>query len=236
LAGEPDDPTRPELPGTQGSESARPEVASAGEERLPMLRVLGQVARTYIIAEGPEGIFLIDQHAAHERVLYEKLRRTRLPADGALAQHAQALLEPLTVELSPQQAARLEEQAELLQSVGFQIEPFGGSAYLLRAVPVIMSEGDPRQSLVTILDEMADEREWQRPGSAQPLNAQREAMLIASVCKQGAIKAGRLMSLPEMQELIHQLEQSESPRTCPHGRPTVIRLALDQLARQFGRG
>jgi DNA mismatch repair protein MutL len=207
----------------------------ADAERLPMLRVLGQVARTYIVAEGPEGIFLIDQHAAHERVLYEKLRRSRLES-GDAGYHAQGLLEPLAVELNPQQAARLDEQLDLLHAVGFQIEPFGGTAYLLRAVPVVMSEGDPRQALTTILDEMADEREWLRSDASQPLQAQREAMLIASVCKQGAIKAGRVMNLPEMQELIHQLEQSESPRTCPHGRPTVIRLALDQLARQFGRG
>ncbi len=198
---------------------------------LPMLRVLGQVARTYIVAEGPEGIFLIDQHAAHERVLYERFQRER--AERGLS--TQSLLEPLPLELSPRQAALLDEQLGLLSEVGFQIEPFGGTTYLLRAVPSIMTEGDPRQSLSIILDEMVGERDPLHSGPGDPLHGQREAMLIASVCKQAAIKAGRVMNLPEMQELIQQLEHSESPRTCPHGRPTVIRLGLDQLAREFRR-
>lgn len=196
-----------------------------------MLRVLGQVARTYIVAEGPEGIFLIDQHAAHERVLYERFQRER--AERGLS--TQSLLEPLPLELSPRQAALLDEQLGLLSEVGFQIEPFGGTTYLLRAVPSIMTEGDPRQSLSIILDEMVGERDPLHSGPGDPLHGQREAMLIASVCKQAAIKAGRVMNLPEMQELIQQLEHSESPRTCPHGRPTVIRLGLDQLAREFRR-
>lgn len=196
---------------------------------LPLLRVLGQVARTYIIAEGPEGIFLIDQHAAHERVLYEKFMAQRMQSgDGA---NAQPLLEPLTVELSPQQAARLRDALELFRKTGFDVEPFGGTTVLLRAVPTIMGEGDPRRALSIILDELAGEDD----GHGDPLRAQREAMLIASVCKQSAIKAGRLLALPEMQALIEQLEHSQSPRTCPHGRPTMIRLGFEQLAREFGR-
>jgi len=258
-------PSQAEANAVAGNESAdmgpaAPDSDRSTEGRLPVLRVLGQVARTYIVAEGPEGIFLIDQHAAHERVLYEKLRRSRL-ASGNAGYNAQALLEPLTVELNPQQAARLDEQLDLLQSVGFLIEPFGGSAHLLRAVPVIMSEGDPRQSLATILDEMADEREWLHPGAAQSLRDGVDFNIaaappigltkgVASVnggtanppntdhvaVREGDSVVFRVMNLPEMQELIHQLEQCESPRTCPHGRPTAIRLALDQLARQFGRG
>ena len=196
-----------------------------------MLRVLGQVARTYVVAEGPEGIFLIDQHAAHERVLYEKFKRERMTQGLS----AQALLEPLPLELSPHQARRLDEHMSLFLETGFAVEPFGGTTYLLRAVPSIMAEGDPRRALVIILDEMADEREWGHGKPIEPLHMQREARLVASVCKQAAIKAGRVLTMPEMQELIRQLEESESPRTCPHGRPTMIRLGLDQLAREFGR-
>ncbi|MBI5878815.1 MAG: DNA mismatch repair endonuclease MutL [Chloroflexi bacterium] len=201
------------------------------DEPLPMLRVLGQVARTYIVAEGPEGIFLIDQHAAHERVLYEQFKHEH-------ASHApvgQSLLEPLTLELTARQATRLESQIDLFQHVGFQLEPFGGSMFLVRAVPGIWGEGDPRQALAIILDELADEREWGHGRVAGPIDEAREARLIASVCKQAAIKAGRLLAPAEMHELIRRLESCRSPRTCPHGRPTMIRLGLDQLSREFGR-
>ncbi|MBI1802546.1 MAG: hypothetical protein HYR71_13045, partial [Chloroflexi bacterium] len=162
-----------------------------------------------------------------------------------------SLLEPLAVDLTPRQAARLADRMAVFTEVGFQIEPFGGATYLLRAVPSIMAGSDPRQSFLTILDELAEEDEGRRvehggvivadltadgtESTADPLRQRREAMLIASVCKQAAIKAGRVLSLPEMQELIGQLEQSQSPRTCPHGRPTMVKLGLDQLAREFGR-
>jgi len=92
-----------------------------------------------------------------------------------------------------------------------------------------------RQPLVVILDEMAGEDDGHMDAQRDPLQARREALLIASVCKQAAIKAGRVLTLPEMQALIEQLEQSQSPRTCPHGRPTMIRLGFEQLAREFGR-
>ncbi|MCA1555017.1 MAG: hypothetical protein LC737_11640, partial [Chloroflexi bacterium] len=216
-------PQREGVPSAARSDSER--------EPLPMLRVLGQVARTYIIAEGPEGIFLIDQHAAHERVLYEQFMAERMDSTS----QAQALLEPLTLELTPTQAARLDAAHELLRSVGFDIDPFGGTTYLLRAVPSMIADADPRRALVIMLDEMGIEADA-RGDASETLRAQRESLLIASVCKQAAIKAGRLMNLPEMQALVQQLERSESPRTCPHGRPTMIRLGLDVLARQFGRG
>ncbi len=201
------------------------------EEPLPMLRVLGQVARTYIVAEGPEGIFLIDQHAAHERVLYEQFKHERQTRAAA----TQALLEPLTLELTARQATRLESQMDIFRDVGFLIEPFGGTMFLVRAVPSIWAEGDPRQSLAIILDELADEREWGHGRVVGPLDEAREARLVASVCKQAAIKAGRVLAPQEMQALIRRLEACVAPRTCPHGRPTMIRLGLDQLSREFGR-
>jgi DNA mismatch repair protein MutL len=201
---------------------------------LPLLRVLGQVARTYIIAEGPEGIFLIDQHAAHERVLYERLARQRLSRNGDRVA-SQVLLDPIIANLTPRQRARLAEQLDLFHSVGFMLEPFGATDYLIRAVPDILADGDPRTALSHILDEMADEREEGTGEHANPVGTLRKDALIASVCKQSAIKGGRLLTMPEMQELIQQLEQCEAPRTCPHGRPTVVRLGLEQLAREFRR-
>jgi DNA mismatch repair protein MutL len=191
--------------------------------KLPMLRVLGQIASTYIIAEGPDGLYLIDQHSAHERVLYEQLVAERTNAKIA----AQELLDPLTLQLTPAQAAALESKREALASVGFNIEPFGAQTYLLRAVPALMKKSDPRLALVQIIDEMEQGEE--------PLEKSAEARLISSVCKSIAVKGGQVLSLEEMRELVRRLELTTAPRTCPHGRPTVIQLNVGQLEREFGR-
>ena len=190
---------------------------------LPVLRVVGQVAQTYIIAEGPDGLYLVDQHAAHERVLYEELQSSR--ASGRVV--AQQILEPLTVDLSPAQAAVLEAEAETLAQIGFNIEFFGGSTYRLRAVPEILLKSDPTSALADILTELAE--------GAVPLSRQSDERLAVTVCKRAAVKAGQTLSMQEMQDLIHSLERCAAPRTCPHGRPTMIHLSAAQLAREFGR-
>ncbi len=190
---------------------------------LPLLRVVGQVAQTYVVAEGPDGLYLVDQHAAHERVLYERMQADRVGAKVA----SQQLLEPVTVELTPVQAAILEAEAETLAEIGFDIEPFGGTTYRLRAVPEILLKTDPAMSLADILGELAE--------GAVPLSRQSDERLIVTVCKRAAVKAGQTLSIQEMQDLIHNLEQCSAPRTCPHGRPTMIHLSAAQLAREFGR-
>jgi len=213
-----------------GDVGVRGELEMPPPGRLPMLRVVGQVAQAYIVAEGPEGLYLIDQHAAHERVLYEQLQATRAgkgltAGSGATAQQ---LLEPRMVELSPGQEGVLSENLALLTELGFDLEPFGGSTYLLRAVPAFLSGTDPAGALVAVLDEMA--------AGGAPLGEEREARLIASICKQAAVKAGQTLSTAEMQALVQQLEATTAPRTCPHGRPTMIHLSTAFLAREFGRG
>ena len=205
----------------RGEAPARP--PGAEPSPLPMLRLVGQLGATYIIAEGPEGMYLIDQHAAHERILYEKLMAERAAASVS----SQGLLEPLPLELTPLQAAIVEEHLELLRGVGFQIEPFGGETYLVRSVPALLSVGDPRQALVEIIEGLAQDEEL--------LAQEREEELVRLICKQAAIKAGQTLSVQEMQELVRQLERTASPRTCPHGRPTMIHLSAEQLAREFGR-
>lgn len=204
-----------------GEVPARP--PGAEPSPLPMLRLVGQLGATYIIAEGPEGMYLIDQHAAHERILYERLMAERAAASVS----SQGLLEPLPLELTPLQAAIVEEHLELLRGVGFQIEPFGGETYLVRSVPALLSVGDPRQALVEIIEGLAQDEEL--------LAQEREEELVRLICKQAAIKAGQTLSVQEMQELVRQLERTASPRTCPHGRPTMIHLSAEQLAREFGR-
>ncbi len=199
------------------------EPGHVGPVRLPLLRVIGQVGQTYIVAEGPQGMYLIDQHAAHERVLYEQMRAQQQEEKVA----SQTLLEPLPLNLDPLLAALLAEQLPLLNRLGFQIEPFGGTDYLLRAVPTILEDADPRDALVDILDLL-------RRGD-DPLAAQAEERLIAAVCKRAAVKAGQTLSMEEMQQLVRRLEQCESPRTCPHGRPTVLHFSVEQLEKEFGR-
>ncbi len=190
---------------------------------LPMLRVLGQIGQTYIIAEGPEGLYLIDQHAAHERVLYERLLAER--AEQAVP--SQQLLEPLPLELEPRQSTLLAEHREALHALGFEIEPFGGNTFLLRAVPVILKETDLSAAVGAIIDELE--------AGGTPLAEEVERRLAASVCKQGAVKAGQTLALEEMRNLVRQLERTTRPRTCPHGRPTMVHLSAAQLAREFGR-
>lgn len=192
-------------------------------DRLPPLRVVGQLGATYIVAEGPEGMYLIDQHAAHERVLFEQLLTERERAQVA----SQALLEPRPVELSPEAMSLLEEHLEALSSLGFQMEPFGGTTMLVRALPTLVAETDPRQ----VLEDVAAALEM---GDA-PLAGTVEEAVARRVCKQAAIKGGQVMAQVEMEELVRALEQCVSPRTCPHGRPTMIHLSVEQLARQFGR-
>ncbi|MBI5035221.1 MAG: DNA mismatch repair endonuclease MutL [Chloroflexi bacterium] len=217
------DELRPQPP-TAPSEMQSPiSNLQAQVSKLPMLRVLGQIASTYIIAEGPDGLYLIDQHSAHERVLYEQLIAERANAKIA----TQELLDPLTLQLTPAQAAALESKRDALASVGFNIEPFGAQTYLLRAVPAVMKKSDPRLALVQIIDEMEQGEE--------PLEKSAEARLISSVCKSIAVKGGQVLSLEEMRELVRRLELTTAPRTCPHGRPTVIQLNVGQLEREFGR-
>ncbi len=189
--------------------------------RMPVLRVLGQVDRSYIISEGPEGLYMIDQHAAHERIVYDRLRAAQ--RDGATPQY---LLEPAVVQLSADAFAAFRKQSQLLLNVGFIVEGFGGTSVLLRATPVGLSGEDPRAILVDILDEMVSEF---RGGVTYA-----EAALWSVACR-SAIKAGQQLSHEEMTELVRQLEATSSPQTCAHGRPTMIHVSVNQLERQFGR-
>jgi len=115
----------------------------------------------------------------------------------------------------------------MLTQVGFEIEPFGGNTYRIRAVPEILGQADPAQALVDILAEMSD--------GAIPLAKETHEKIAITVCKRASIKGGQVLSEQEMRELIRQLEQTTAPRTCPHGRPTMIHLSAAQLAREFGR-
>lgn len=202
-----------------GAENDRGELPGT---RTPLLRLVGQVASAYLIAEGPDGLYLIDQHAAHERVLFERFMSQRgenIPS--------QRLLEPESVVLSPAQSRLLEGQITALGRLGFEVELFGRNTYLVRAVPALLAGTDP-VSAVRVLVEDFEEDET-------PLQHEIEAKIIARVCKRAAVKAGQVLSVEEQKALLHDLEKAASPRTCPHGRPTMIHLSVNMLERQFGR-
>ena len=137
----------------------------------------------------------------------------------------QGLLEPVTIELSPKQDQILKIRSDLLREFGFNLEPFGERSYLLRAVPAVMNGGDLAEAVRTLLDSVAMEEE--------PLKY--EEKLAQSLACHSAVKAGDPLTGEEMRELIRQLEQTAQPKTCPHGRPTMIHLSSQQLQREFGR-
>jgi DNA mismatch repair protein MutL len=203
-------------------------VPEALPERLPMLRVIGQVAQTYIIAEGPGGMYLIDQHAAHERIRYEELRAQR----DRMGVPTQELLDPLPIELSPEQTTLLEPNAATLAEFGVEVVPFGGrtssvrgNTFLIKRVPAGLADGDVIGAVMELLDAAAQGGEgfsWE------------DQILITLSCHT-AVRAGQTLSIEEQRDLIRQLERASLPHTCPHGRPTMIHLSQAQLEREFGR-
>jgi len=187
---------------------------------LPVLRVLGQLDNSYIIAEGPDGLYLIDQHAAHERVLFDNIERQRLRQEIEI----QGLLEPMTLEVSPRQGEVLRSHYEDLAEFGFSIEPFGDRTFLVRAVPAVVYRKDWVGMLRELLDSLAEggKSDWVEG-------------IAKSIACHGAVRAGQALTDTEMRELVRQLEQTATPRTCPHGRPTMIHLSSGQLKKEFGR-
>jgi DNA mismatch repair protein MutL len=184
---------------------------------LPVLRVVGQLLASYIIAEGPSGLYLIDQHAAHERILFEQVKDEWSRREIAV----QTLLEPLPFEVSPREATILGGHLDKLSEFGFAIEPFGERTFLVRAVPAPLAGQDWRGVIQELLDSGGGEG-W-------------EERLAISIACHSAVRAGQVLSSDEMREMVRRLEQVSLPHTCPHGRPTLIHLSLAQLEREFGR-
>jgi len=205
-----------------GVDGAQPPQRTLPTGRVPLLRLVGQVAASYLVAEGPDGLYLIDQHAAHERVLFERFmsqRETEIPA--------QSLLQPAAVEFPPASARLLTDQLPVLDGLGFKVEAFGPNTFLVRAIPGLLGELDPSTALHVLVEDFEEDE--------TPLQNEVESRIIARVCKRAAIKAGQSMSHEEQRALLSDLEDCQSPRTCPHGRPTMIHLSVDLLERQFGR-
>jgi DNA mismatch repair protein MutL len=195
----------------------------AQERSMPPLRAVGQLGNTYIVAEGETGLYLIDQHAAHERVLYEETAHT---LEGNSVE-LQPLLQPLAIEWEAAQWAVIEPLLPELSAFGFELEPFGEHAALLRSVPATYptSGRDVTDEVKEILSDVArgsDSARW------------RDELAITVACH-SAIRAGQALSLEEMRTLIARLSRCRYPRACAHGRPTMLHISQSQLEREFGR-
>ncbi|MEW2919112.1 DNA mismatch repair endonuclease MutL [Ruegeria sp. ANG10] len=191
---------------------------------LPLGAARGQVHENYIIAQTADGMVIIDQHAAHERLVYEKLK-TQMAENGVAAQ---ALLIPEIVELSEGDCARLMAVAGDLSRLGLTLEPFGGGAIAVRETPAILGEVDARAMILDILDELADQ------GESQTVQARIEAILSRVACH-GSVRSGRRMRAEEMNALLREMEATPHSGQCNHGRPTYVELKLSDIERLFGR-
>ena len=210
-------PDQPLLP------SALPSEIIPLRQTLESLRVVGQIRQTYVVAEGDGGMFLIDQHAAHECIVYDRIRRQWADRERT----AQPLLAPATAELTYAQHDTLQQYTALLAASGYDLEPFGDNAWLLRAVPPQLAavNSDPVQSLMGLLDAVALEQ----------VVMEREDALAATLACHSSVRAGKTLSYEEMTALVSQLRETAQPHRCPHGRPTVVHFTEYQLEREFGR-
>ena len=208
------------------SADARAAAHPASEEGdAPLGAARAQLHETYVVAQTRDGIVIVDQHAAHERLVYERLKAERAGAGIA----RQALLIPEVVELEPTDAARILDGATQLLDLGLAVEPFGPGAILVREVPAALAAG----SAAALLRDVADALAEGGPGAA-PIAERLDAILSRMSCH-GSIRAGRRLSPPEMNALLRQMEATPLSGQCNHGRPTYVELKLADIERLFGR-
>ena len=182
------------------------------------------LGKLYVLMENETGLVLVDQHAAHERILYEELRR-RMEELGVPSQR---LLIPLTIQLGPRDADWIAQNSATLQKMGIGIEPFGTGTFKIDALPQFMRAREPLQLIREIIDEL---RETSATTSKLRLG---EDMIVKTVCRH-AVKANDFLREPELVRLMQDLLACELPYCCPHGRPTMIQISYGELEKKFGR-
>jgi DNA mismatch repair protein MutL len=188
---------------------------------LPLLRVVGQIGAAYIVAEGPAGMYLIDQHAAHTRVLYQELKEL-------YEQHQQLpprQLESQTIEVTGSEAQTLEKHLEVLAEMGFVLEVFGANTFLIRAIPAALKTGDVTQHVWSLLETLAEKD-----------TTMLQERLLIHIAARAAVKAGQLLNDEDMKSLVRKLERCPEPLVSPNGQATLIHMSADHLQRQFMRG
>ncbi len=226
----------PDLTGLSDGEQALYDAAPAADARAheepaeafdldaPLGAARAQIHETYIIAQTRDGLVLVDQHAAHERLVYERLKRER--AQNGVAR--QALLSPLVVDLDEADVARLVEASDLLGSLGLAIEPFGPGAVAVHETPATLKLGAVEPLLRDLADSLAEE------GQAAPLEKKLDHVLATIACHH-SVRAGRRLSPPEMNALLREMERTPGAGQCNHGRPTYVELKLADIEKLFGR-
>ena len=189
-----------------------------------MLFPLSQVHDSFIIAQSREGMAIIDQHAAHERVLFEKLQ-DQYGVGEVIGQH---LLIPVQVELGTAEQAAIAEHLPELDRLGFSVEDYGNGAFMIKTVPSLLAGADPKQLFLGILDELRAQ------GHSGQMDRLRDDLLSVMACHP-AIKVNRHLDRREMEVLIADLFNCRMPHTCPHGRPTIVRFSMDEIKKMFKR-
>lgn len=202
-------------------------VPATGHGLIQQLRPLGQVHRSYIACDGPEGLYLLDQHAAHERIFFERL----LAASEMSAAPIQPLLFPITLDLPPGALALWQENAAIFAESGFEAEPFGGGTLLIKGVPAGLGDAHTARLIADFLDRLSENRV---PPGAAVLDKRRRVLAAMAACK-AAIKARDYLQPEDVTALLTDLANCQSPTTCPHGRPTVICVAIPELEKRFKR-
>ncbi len=211
----PEAPPPPPMPATTS-------ITAADPDELPRLRVIGAITDLYLLAEGSTGLVLIDQHAAHERVMFERILQQAQSKDGT----GQGLLIPITIDLSAADANALRENLDAMASLGFAIEDFGGNSFIVSAVPAHFPQENVAGMLRDIIDDLRD-------GLLRERRADESAIAMAA-CK-AAVKAHDHLAASEIDKLLEALGDTQLPYTCPHGRPTMINISFAELEKRFGR-
>jgi DNA mismatch repair protein MutL len=204
------------------AEMAPAEAMPPNKERQK-LKILGQILKLYIVAVGEQGLVLVDQHAAAERIRFERL--AKLYQSRSIRQE---LAEPITIELSPSEKIMISSWQETLEDIGFEFSPFGGNTYSVRAVPALGRRLESAEAVHDIL------RDLFLRGKVGPDSTNRDDILKLLACR-GSIKSGKELTIAEMNRLLQDLGECANPLTCPHGRPVMVVIDQNQLERLFGR-
>jgi DNA mismatch repair protein MutL len=194
------------------------------ETQLPRMSLVGQILDTYIVAQSEENILIIDQHAAHERVLFERLSRI----EKEDKKKRQELLTPMTIELNPKQKNFITANSELFNSLGFKLEHFGGNTYHVRAVPVVFGESHGEKVVYDIIDELVS------AGKTRHKDELREKA-VATVACHSAIRGGEELTFNQMKNLLESLYSTKNVYSCPHGRPSILSMSKGELEKRFKR-
>ena len=190
-------------------------------EKLPLMKLFGQVHKTYFLAETEGGLFYIDQHAAHERVMYERLMSQYLQGKVEVQQ----LLQGEVLEVSVAERLLLEEKKEALKVLGFELEYFGSNTFAVKTIPLVFGRIKVSEVVHDLLSMLENKKSIQE---------QKEVILTRMACR-AAVMAGDIVTIPQMEGILRELNQTELPYTCPHGRPTLMKVTVDELEKKFRR-